>query len=895
MLITGTFTDNDGRIVSLAICSGGDRSQVLRIGDGEEDLWLDGDCPVRITGETDAATDVLRRQSCTIRLLTPNIIPEVIAPSALDVAVTVERGGDVLFAGYVEPHTYEQPYAGHRDVMELNCIDALTAMHYIPYVRTADGDVGDRPASAWSAEDLLTAFWQQATAPLALLTGGVPRLWYDGSRWLANAAGTDQDYGLFGKLMLHGRLFCPSAGKGSGWSQRDVLEELLQLFSLHAWQDGLSLRIMADESLTADATIGWKDLMAANASPWMADVYDETPVVTRRLTADLSRGTDGRLSVSQAWNKMSVDCRREQVATLVPNPLESSRLTSDYAARQLMLTEYAADGDGETALRAFYETIGTDYVPTVGDHRAVTVTDVFAWARRAEGWTFFDSDGQPAHHLFGGDLAGRQQQRIPRMLAAGTLRAALLSIGTVERERGHSRRESIRTQVRLTDTLLIHVGGNWSYDNPHPTADELRAMRPAAAYADPEGASAGSLTPPDAATTFYVVFSGKALLTPAHGQTAPYDALRDHLTQDGVPGDIDLDTYWHRVVPSPTNGDGQYLTRRYYQADAPTDEPADSHDQDGWHPATTRTGHELKVDDSFTTSGRLLRVMLRVGDKCAVETDAQGRPESISWQQYKTLGQLGGDADAYYAQSFVLRFDALQGHYAVGEEMAIHNNVTADMDIDAEGTAIAIKAGDALAGQVELTIVGVEPCTLGQWPLRTYSIPAYTDMMALRKFEVKIVSDNAHAANQATTDLTYTTAATPEHTHERDGVTFRLHSALTADEALAMRLTSVPCLSIPTERYTGQPLTTVYDRLTGQTAHPEQLFLDQLYRRLHLPRITCQETLHDDGRLTPLTLFTRQALPSRTFMLLKADRDVMAATARVTLAEIPNQQAQTPS
>ena len=132
MYIHGSFANQQGDAVTVHIVTGADRSEVLEIGSESSGLYFTDD-PAETVSEVNDTFDHLLRQSATIRLLSRNFIPDFFSTSCRNAVVNIYKGDVCVFAGFIEPQTYSQPYNEVYDEIELNCIDALSALQYSKY------------------------------------------------------------------------------------------------------------------------------------------------------------------------------------------------------------------------------------------------------------------------------------------------------------------------------------------------------------------------------------------------------------------------------------------------------------------------------------------------------------------------------------------------------------------------------------------------------------------------------------------------------------------------------------------------------------------------------------------------------------------------------------------
>ena len=132
MYIHGSFLSQQSDTITVHIVTGNDRTQTIEIGTEKADVYFSED-PAEIENEVNDTFDVLLRNSAKIRLLCGNLIKNLFSTSCRDAIVNIYKNDTCIFAGFIEPQTLSQPYNDRWDELELNCIDALSALQYSKY------------------------------------------------------------------------------------------------------------------------------------------------------------------------------------------------------------------------------------------------------------------------------------------------------------------------------------------------------------------------------------------------------------------------------------------------------------------------------------------------------------------------------------------------------------------------------------------------------------------------------------------------------------------------------------------------------------------------------------------------------------------------------------------
>ncbi|MBD5163868.1 MAG: hypothetical protein HDT09_04130, partial [Bacteroidales bacterium] len=372
---------------------------------------------------------------------------------------------------------------------------------------------------------------------------------------------------------------------------------------------------------------------------------------------------------------------------------------------------------------------------------------------------------------------------------------------------------------------------------------------------------------------------------------------------------------------SRTNSDGRYYTRKYYKASNPNAVPQWQYNTpEGLIPFSDEGPQLYKYQfsqvvvaipgagdynwgvqhDRISKVG-VLACMLIIGDKCCVETYAADGSSRFVWQKYLSLEECGNDEDRYYAQSFTIGVDPKIDDFIIGQEHNIQNNISFEMGIDAEGTAIPIRKDDHLRGAVQFSILGPVNSTWNnvirrhptffrntKFTNNDVSILAHVSNILIKEFEVKLYSDNGLINNWGDDDLVYISDTDERFLNIKDDIEFELCSGLTSEECVALGVPDNVNLTTVTITESGDAVTDVFDCTANQAAKPEQIYVDAYYTQLHVPRVTMTQTLVDDPLIVnPIFHYTHPALPGKVFFVQDISRNLSENSATLTLKEIP--------
>lgn len=896
MYIHGSFLSQQSDTITVHIVTGNDRTQTIEIGTEKADVYFSDD-PAEIENEVNDTFDVLLRNSAKIRLLCGNLITDLFSTSCRDAVVNIYKNDTCIFAGFIEPQTLSQPYNDRWDELELNCIDALSALQYSKYKNV--GALGviyafvKAEAAQRSFYDIAAEILQGVTEGLDILGNQNIKYWYDGSK--AVDAKTANRYQVFKQLSISDLLFLGD-DESDVWQQDEVLEELLRYLNLHIVQDGFNFYIFSWESVKATPDkIIWHDIVA-NSTKTTAQ---QAVTIALANVADC----DTTISIGDVYNQLLLTAKVEDIESVIESPLDDDLLGSPYINKQKYLTEYSSDGEGRTAYNAFYA-MTHNQKTTYG---AGAITDWYVQVMRNKQWTFPMKGNTDIDIVdyFGSE--GTNQHALPDWLGQAP-GAAIMALGSVKMNTANDD-NSPTSKVNMTNYLVVSVNGNGVDNDENKTYPSVADIQKNIPYAVYTGNKAGGVfSPSDEETTNYIVLSGKVVLNPIMRRTNTYTNLHNK-EWTTWPQNIEkgMIYVWHQTVPSRNNGDGRYYTRQYWQAETPDKEVSWHEGADsGFYPYTGEGPEEYEfkysaVGDSSDKISKVavLACMLVIGDKCVVETGTEGQTTDFVWQKYKERSECQSD-DEYYQQCFTIGFDPKIGDKLVGTEFSIQNNIDYKMGIDVEGIAIPITKGDKISGQVRFMILGPVNVTWDvitrrhptffrhtKWSSSSVPLLAHVSSILIKSFEVKVYSDNGLISNgNDDNDIIYMSDTKETFVNKKDDLEFKINSALTATECAQLGVSNTVKLSTPLNISTGDGVLEVYDRNGNVKAKPEQIYVNSYYTEYHKPRIVMEQKLRDIDNVVSLFNHYRHEALGKEFFVQGIGRNLIEGRADLTLKEI---------
>lgn len=913
MILRGEFRNLSDELLTVLIKSGGSGT-VKEI--GKDGLYFAAD-PVHIEESIEDITEHVIRKSATINLVVSDYLGDLLfTGAARDIVVNIWKGSECVFAGYVEPATFSQPFNSSVDEFTLNCTDFLSTLQYTSYKYIVPLNYRQVVQEAGSTNFMEVLGRIFDTRGLNLNNSQKPRILYDQSKGTAKG----KEGTVFEELSIS-ELFIIGKDEDSTWKNSDLLKEVMQYLNLHIRQEGLDFYIYDWDTLVQGNTINWLDLQTG-------DVVSKQPQ-SIIINPSHYAGSDTSLSTSEVINQFQLSCSLEGQDTIIESPLSEDSLKSHYRGQQLILTEISSEGSGKSANEAFNAAVKGQ--PTTYD--ALTETDWYmrsmynpTWKlRRSEDMLEVDENG-----------TGINQHKVAQYLRDHPLTPALLRLGSVERK-AKATDNSPTSKIDTDNYLVISVGGNENdtAEGHKPSDNDLRDCSPLIEYVGNK--SGGVFSPPDSDTTNYLVFSGSLLMQPIlyessvgrasrvsnydfilkHGarktQGKEYKAVvpfYDPPKKDNV---LDLRRLDSNLVKSDGNEEGRYYTRKHYSARLNTDRPTYNSTGSYFQPWTKdKAAQGLKfeyssVGDSTDKFSKLpiLECELKIGSKYCVETvlDVYGdsRFEWLTLDEIKARPDLtykDDDGTTKYKTTFSLGINPKIGDYLIGLEHSLQNTIDYTMNLDGkEGTAIPIKQSDRLSGRVSFKILA--PIQLvwdnivrrhptffrsTKWTSNSRYILAHTENIIIKNFACNIVSDNGKLETFEDNDLIYSSAAQTMYINKHDGTEFKFITQLSSSEAVEKGIKNEVYLNSVFNTSTSLPVRTIYNKVLDETGKAEEHYVSQYYSFMSRPRLKVEVTMNDTG--IDFTNTYQSKTLGKKFLVQSVSRDIRNKTARITLIEI---------
>ena len=892
MKIEGSYVNKKGDTVTVSIIVAGSTGNDIAI-EPDGVLEFAADDTVMIDSGVNDSLDVCQQHSCTIALHAATYISDLFTSEYKDGKVEVSVNGACVFSGWLEPRTLTQPFNDVYDDLSLQCVDSLSAMQYSNYK-----DVNNTTTYTAAAEKVgMRTFKDLLTEALSKGTdGGSYNVWWDSSR-----ATETTDGNVFDELRVSDMAFLGESADDTV-TYLDVAEAVLKYLDLHIVQYGSDFYVFSWDTMRAGTT-SWSLLVSAGEETSQSAQLPVCTGVSTELSAPNVEDTDTKIDVQEIFNQLCLTVSPKGSDTVLRSPLDSTGKMPAMGARQYYCTEYAADGEGVKAARAFFSLVKNH---ADNGYDSQVWKDYLVRVMRNVYWKIGSGSGVGTAVT---DWATDESLTYPEDAMdrlGGSLGALLLQVGSVDHKPGTGD-TSKQSSVSMTDELVISVNGNGSDTSPYPTDTDIRQAMPIMSYV---GGDATASYSPDVADDTdgsyhnYLVIDGTIALTPLMSTAFEVEKVRGYNDGDAFfnryGSDVIAPGVLTKALPSISasrvNKDGRYLAFEWWKNGLQTGT------RKGYIPYTEDGPQEYEYK---TASGKdevdkvdILWCMLRIGDKVLVEDKTgNGAVGDFSWQTYKEPSECA-DTDEYLEQTFTIGINPKIGDKLVGQDFDIGTNFDYTTNIDAEkGMAIPLPYDAKLHGRMTFQVLGIDNPVWADYHVTrhktmfrhtkygTDNIPlmAHVSSVIIKNFSVKVYSD---VENGGEDDIVYMSRTSHKFYNKKDDLEMKIHSDFTSDEISRYGLSGKLMYTTVCGK-DGLAVTSITNKITGVSAKAEKLYVDAYYKELSTPRVVLTQNIQcRDMGVAQTSRWTHPALSGKTFYVRDIGYNLMEGSAQAKMEEV---------
>ena len=861
MKLSGTFLDINDTPIEVVIENKSIATSNIVIGcAGADTNVFFGDDPLSVDEDYDSTFDVMVQKSGQLTLLTKgdtNLVGILFANNQHNVTITVNKGGDCVFYGFVEPNVYSQDYAEEYTQLDINFTDFLSTLQYGKLSDTSTYNEAKQAASTLSFKDYIAAmgFFD------------IGNVYFDKSSTVS-----DRETDPLSGIGVSGSLFFGDT-EDDEWTFEDILKEILQYLNLHIIQIGRDFYIFDWSTLTQSREANEKDTMdflCLNDGSVQPLYF---PKKSYRITKPDYASNDTQISVDEVYNQIQVKCDLKDLENIIESPLDSEKLVSLYPKRFLYCTEYAIKKKNNKPILAmdvgdFNNIIHNQSVDNENAHK-------YDWYMRPllnNSWKFYLNKSvnndtiesiYPKSFVDGKGSVYSNPWMVSDYLKKNALTPCMFNMAYIDTLGKNISDNEIKNDFDgNANYLYISINGNGDdTESGHkPSDNDIKAHSGMIEY-QPSN-SAVILSPTDDTSTNYLVFSGKISLQPLTQDSIGKGTTGDFMNYGTLMRDAGgRAKSCYAVGFKGGNGDkhGEEEINEWYQYTRKW------YNNDGYFYNNSLSPYvqersPWKYKYNYTSSGDrsdkymklpILECEMTVGDKRLIETniDQYGK-STFKWVK---IGEEPIGIDNEPITTFSLGVNPKIGDCIIGTEFDLQNTIDPFMNIDGKGTAIPIKASDKLSGKITFKILGPINLTWNnvtrrhpsfwrhtKWTENTVFVLAHTENIVLKDFECKIKTSSDIIMNKTDNDLIYMSDETKKYIKKNDSTEMKINTLLTTQEAYELGVSNSVNLSTAIDMSTSMPLKTITKKETNK---PEQLYVDAYWNEYNKQRMLIDVTL----------------------------------------------------
>ena len=242
-------------MITLYIQTDRNSDTVVEIGEDGGDIFFEKE-PINIEMDVDNTFDVMFIKSCEINLITKKYLGDTLfTGDSRAVIVNVWKGTHCVFAGFVEPNIYTQPFDHYYDSLTLNATDALGTLQYFNYGNLNDVESYKRRKNKYGEvtfsqvlNDIL-----RSIPTLNLQSGAINNIYYDEAVRLPEY---ESQIDIFSNIKIAEMVFL-GEDFDDICTEDEAIESMFKFLDLKIRQEGCNFYIYSLQSVRATRAINW--------------------------------------------------------------------------------------------------------------------------------------------------------------------------------------------------------------------------------------------------------------------------------------------------------------------------------------------------------------------------------------------------------------------------------------------------------------------------------------------------------------------------------------------------------------------------------------------------------------------------------------------------------------
>jgi hypothetical protein len=255
MLYRGQFKDIEDNTITLYIQTERSSAQIVDLNSDDSGIRLLASQPVYIEQDVENTFECIFMKSAEINLLTKHYLGDnLFTGNSRDVIVNVWKSNECIFAGFLTPNIYTQPYDHVWDSLTLHATDALATLKYFNYMDLTEKDAYDEYKKSYGEITFarMISLSLRRIPTLNLQTGQINSIYYDGSVRLDSGSQPD----IFSQVKISELLWLGDSYDDIS-TEEDMFNDVLKYFDLKLRQEGTNFYIYSMQSIYSKRTIEW--------------------------------------------------------------------------------------------------------------------------------------------------------------------------------------------------------------------------------------------------------------------------------------------------------------------------------------------------------------------------------------------------------------------------------------------------------------------------------------------------------------------------------------------------------------------------------------------------------------------------------------------------------------
>ena len=246
-------------------------------------------------------------QTATVEAISDDYMFDVYSGKAQDTKVELYKGIDLMWTGYVRPNLYDVGFERRRDLIQIECQDALSTLQYFPYKQT------DKQVRTFLY--IINKVLTRCNAYTTFYVSDNTQL------------SSTSDSCILGDLYISEQNFFNDANGNDVWTCKDVLEEICQYLGLTAIADKDAVFFVDYDAIKQGNNTYWRYQLGNN---YYSTGTKVTVSFTKQIRAKDYSANGATISMDKVYNKATVKADLYDYENVLPDMYdEAINITAD--------------------------------------------------------------------------------------------------------------------------------------------------------------------------------------------------------------------------------------------------------------------------------------------------------------------------------------------------------------------------------------------------------------------------------------------------------------------------------------------------------------------------------------------------------------------------------------